>query len=70
MGEEWFDEYWINYGIATMLKDGKPIKITNLKAFLEFKGRTDLWEKIVTRTKKIKTTPQKDAKKPAKREGK
>ena len=25
LGEEWFDEYWINYGEATIIKDGKPI---------------------------------------------
>jgi len=47
LGEEWFDEYWINFGSATMVKDGKPVKITSLKNFLEFKGRKDLWEKIV-----------------------
>lgn len=52
LGEEWFDEYWINYGSATMFKDGKTTKITNLKDFLEFKGRTDLWNKITTRTSK------------------
>ena len=55
LGEEWFDEYWINYGSATMLKDGKTIKITTLKDFLEFKGRTDLWDKIVSKTSKKKT---------------
>lgn len=49
LGEEWFDEYWINFGTATMVKDGKTIKITNLKDFLEFKGRTDLWKRIVSR---------------------
>lgn len=49
LGEEWFDEYWINYGSATMVKDGKPTKITTLKDFLEFKGKTDLWDKIVSR---------------------
>lgn len=56
LGEEWFDEYWINHGSATMLKDGKTSKITTLKDFLEFKGRIDLWKKIVTKTsnKKIK----------------
>lgn len=47
LGEEWFDEYWMNYGIATMIKDGKTIKITNIKDFLEFKGHTELWDKIV-----------------------
>lgn len=50
LGEEWFDEYWINHGSATMVKDGKPTKITTLKDFLEFKGRTDLWDKIVKRS--------------------
>ncbi len=50
LGEEWFDEYWINHGSATMLKDGKTSKITTLKDFLEFKGRTDLWDKIVSKT--------------------
>lgn len=50
LGEEWFDEYWINHGSATMLKDGKPLKITTLKDFLEFKGRPDLWEMIVAKS--------------------
>ena len=50
LGEEWFDEYWINYGSAIMVRDGKPTKITSLRDFLEFKGRTDLLEKIVSRT--------------------
>ncbi len=49
LGEEWFDEYWINYGFATMVKNGKPTKIKTLEDFLEFKGRTDLLEKIVSR---------------------
>ena len=49
LGEEWFDEYWMNYGIVTMMKNGKTIKITNIKDFLEFKCRTDLWDKIVTK---------------------
>ncbi len=52
LGEEWFDEYWINFGSATMVKGGKTIKITSLKDFLEFKGRTDLWDKIVSRNSK------------------
>ena len=50
LGEKWFDEYWINYGSATMLKDGKPVKIRKLKDFLEFKSKTNLLNKIVTRT--------------------
>ncbi|MBS1492636.1 MAG: EcoRV family type II restriction endonuclease [Bacteroidetes bacterium] len=52
LGEEWFDEYWINYGTLTMIKDEKTIKISNIKDFLEFKGRIDLWESIVAKTKK------------------
>ncbi len=52
LGEKWFDEYWINFGSTTMVKGGKTIKITNLKDFLEFKGRTDLWNKIVKRNSK------------------
>jgi len=47
LGEDWFDEYWINYGSATMLKNDKTRKITNIRDFLEFKGRIDLLEKIV-----------------------
>lgn len=49
LGEEWFDEYWINHGVVTVVKDGKPSKITTLKDFLEFKGRTDLWDKIISK---------------------
>jgi hypothetical protein len=52
LGEEWFDEYWINFGSATMVKDGKTVKITSLKNFLEFKGRNDLWDKIVSKFSK------------------
>ncbi|OFX39073.1 MAG: restriction endonuclease [Bacteroidetes bacterium GWA2_32_17] len=55
LGEKWFDEYWINHGSATLIKDGKPVKITTLKDFLEFKGRTDLWKMIVEKTTKKKT---------------
>jgi hypothetical protein len=49
LDENWFDEYWMNYGSATMIKDGKTVKINNLKDFLEFKGRIDLWDKIIKR---------------------
>ena len=49
LGEKWFDEYWMNYGTATMIKDGKTIKITNIWDFLEFKGRTDLFDKVVAK---------------------
>lgn len=52
LGEKWFDEYWINHGSATLVKNGKTIKITTLKDFLEFKGRTDLWKKINSKSYK------------------
>lgn len=55
LGEEWFDEYWINHGSATMMKEGKPVKITTLYDFLEFKGRTDLWKKIVAKSSNRRT---------------
>jgi hypothetical protein len=54
LGEKWFDEYWINHGAAIMVKDGKPVKITSLKDFLEFKGKNNLWKKIVIKSSKKK----------------
>lgn len=54
LGEGWFDEYWINYGSATLVKGKKTIPITKLETFLEFKGRTDLFDKIVTKRTKRK----------------
>jgi hypothetical protein len=38
LGEKWFDEYWMNYGVATTIKDGKAMPIRSIKDFLEFKG--------------------------------
>lgn len=35
LGEEWFDEFWINYGLL-MTADGQ--KITKLADFVDFKG--------------------------------
>ncbi|MEK7432955.1 MAG: type II restriction endonuclease, partial [Cyanobacteriota bacterium] len=49
LGEEWFDEYWMNYGIATMIKDGTSVKISSIWEFLEFKGRKDLFDKVVSK---------------------
>lgn len=33
--ENWFDDYWKNYGKITINKDGKDKKITNVIDFLE-----------------------------------
>ena len=54
LGENWFDEYWINYGVATMVKNGDSIPITNIWDFLEFKGRKDLFDKVGNGAKKRK----------------
>lgn len=51
LGEKWFDEYWMNYGSVTMIRNGETIKITSLKDFLEFKGKTTLLKKIIPKTK-------------------
>ena len=40
LGEEWFDDYWMNYGRITVTgKDGKPRTITKLRDFLEYRGK-------------------------------
>jgi len=54
LGEEWFDEYWINYGNATVVKGGKTFPITNIWDFLEFKGRKDLFALVGNGAKKRK----------------
>lgn len=45
LGEEWFDEYWQNYG--HIKHKGKTI--TNFKDYLDFKGKPELWKKITTK---------------------
>ena len=38
LGEEWFDEYWMNYGILKMMKGEESVPIKRLVDFIEFKG--------------------------------
>ena len=39
LGEEWFDDYWMNYGKITLQDDtGRTRKITNLHDFVEYRG--------------------------------
>jgi hypothetical protein len=38
LGEKWFDEYWMNHGTITTLRDGKPLSIRTLADFMDFKG--------------------------------
>lgn len=59
LGEEWFDEFWINYGTATMVKEGKTVKVSSIWDFLEFKGRKDLFDKVISKGAKRKRADQK-----------
>jgi hypothetical protein len=52
LGEEWFDEYWMNYGVTTRIKKGKAIPIRSLADFLDFK-RGDKSKIVPMNTKKI-----------------
>ena len=39
LGEEWFDDYWMNYGKITITEDGgKTKQIRNLKDFVAFRS--------------------------------
>lgn len=39
LGEEWFDDYWMNYGKITVRDENdKTKKITNLKDFVQYRG--------------------------------
>ena len=38
LGEDWFDEYWMNYGVTKMKKGRKTIPIKRLEDFVAFKG--------------------------------
>ena len=38
LGEEWFDEYWMNYRVTTMMKKGRAIPIQSIEDFIDFKG--------------------------------
>ncbi len=52
LGEEWFDEYWMNYKVATMMKGGKAVPITKLRDYIEFKGGNPaLINPVKTKTK-------------------
>ena len=53
LGEEWFDEYWMNYGVTTRMKKGKATPIRSLADFLDFK-RGDKSKIVAMNTKKKK----------------
>ena len=40
LGEEWFDDYWMNYGkIVITTASGKPKNITLLREYLAYRGQ-------------------------------
>lgn len=47
LGEDWFDEYWMNYGLTTMKKKGKAVTIKRIEDFIDFKGDKQLKSLIV-----------------------
>ena len=58
LGEDWFDEYWMNYGASTMIKKGKTIPIKSIEDFLDFRGSDK--SKIVARKTKRKINRKED----------
>ena len=53
LGEDWFDEYWMNYGLTTMKRKGKTTTIRCLEDFIDFKrGDKKMIVPMVTRKKK------------------
>ena len=51
LGEEWFDDYWMNYGKITITEASKTKQIRNLKDFVAYRGG-DV-ELIVPKARKI-----------------
>jgi hypothetical protein len=56
IGEEWFDDYWTAHG-TQFVKDGKTVTFKNLKEYLIYRNREDLWEVIVKAREKEKLEP-------------
>lgn len=38
LGEQWFDEYWMNHNVTTWMKKGKATPMRSIEDFLDFKG--------------------------------
>ncbi|MDI9408335.1 MAG: type II restriction endonuclease [Candidatus Pacebacteria bacterium] len=53
LGEDWFDEYWMNYGKVRLVKNGDSILVTNIWDFLRFKGREDLFSSVNSKGAKV-----------------
>jgi len=46
LGEEIFDEYWINYGKVSIVEAGITKQVTSIKDYMKFKNRPDLIDQI------------------------
>lgn len=56
LGENWFDEYWINYGVTKMKRGRKTIPIKRLEDFVAFKGGDkDMIVPVKKKSKEAKT---------------
>jgi hypothetical protein len=51
LGESWFDDYWMNYGEITIIRQGKQRKITKLCDFLEYRGSDPCLANPINRSK-------------------
>jgi hypothetical protein len=61
LGEDWFDDYWMNYGkIFIKDSDGNTKKITNLPDFLKYRGIDQ--NLAYARARKLKPKNDKDEK--------
>jgi hypothetical protein len=59
LGEDWFDDYWMNYGKITVTdKNGKTKTITSLVDFIDFRGGDKAL--IVQRAKKVVKAKKKE----------
>lgn len=58
LGEDWFDEYWINYGKVSIVKGGKSTPVTSIWDFLTFKNRTDLFTEVGNGAKRKPAEPK------------
>ena len=39
LGEEWFDDYWMNFGKITIKDEsGKTAKLSSLEEFVKYRG--------------------------------
>ncbi len=56
LGEDYFNEYWQNYGKITY----KDKKITDLRTYLQFKGKTEEWINQHTVLKRTKGNTKND----------